>query len=136
MTRCKSKSYKLSTEFWLNYHLPQVLVSSPMCLILFWSPPRDPSSNPRRRSVPFGCLLTGVRHFTPAPQGPRGSKQQSPCYMHHVLKTITNTTIILWVDGKQNRDFSSFQKKSKCSTFTITNIFFITHILLAWILNW
>lgn len=67
MTSCKSKSYKLSTEFWLNYHLPQALVSSPMCMILFWSPPlpRDPSSNPRRRSVPFGLLLTWVRHFTP-----------------------------------------------------------------------
>lgn len=65
MTRCKSKSYKISTEFWLNYHLPQVLVSSPLCMILFWSPPEIPLPTRGDGLSPFGCLLTGVRHFTP-----------------------------------------------------------------------
>lgn len=121
MTRCKSKSYKLSTEFWLNYHLPQVPVSSLLCLILFWSPSEIP---PPTRGDGLSPLVvfslgygtspqTGGRWDevpTPAPQGPRGSKQQFPCYMPHVLKTITNTTIILGVDGKQYRDFSSLKK--------------------------
>lgn len=120
MTSCKSKSYKLSTEFWLNYHLPQALVSSRMCMILFWSPPPLP---PRSLLQPAKTVCPlWASSYLGTTLHPKPTKDETQCPPQHhkgqssnphvicITYWKPNTTIILGVDGKQNRDFSSLKK--------------------------
>lgn len=82
---------------------------------------RDPSTNPRRRSVPFGCLLTGVRHFTPNrrkmrrsahPSTTRTTRVKAAIPMLYASRTENHNKYNNHIRGwwKQYRDFSSLKK--------------------------